>query len=212
MKLSLSALVVAFLLAVTLIGFPGSANAQASSGTSDTVAGQGSSGEPSSGSVQLRSPVFGANGVQLSIDQTDIDSALATARTPQEAARTFAKLVTPAIAQAVAEALQQTLLRTQAAANANANPTNQDMFNSSANSALRLGSTQPNSASQNNVNFQSQIAGWPNILLQNGLLMELHWPSPGLSASGNLPVVVVQATNTPAGAQGPLTITVTGTF
>jgi hypothetical protein len=31
--------------------------------------------------------------VQLPIDQTDIDSALATARTPQEAARTFAKLV-----------------------------------------------------------------------------------------------------------------------
>ena len=208
MKLSL---IVVFFLAVTLIAFHGSANAQASSDTSATVGGQGSFG-PSSGSVRLRSPVFGANGVRLSIDQSDIDSALATARTPQEAARTFAKLVTPAIAQAVAEALQQTLLRSQAAADANANPTTQDMFNSSANSALRLGSTQPNSASQNNVNSQSQIAGWPNIVLQNGLLMELKWPSPGLSASGNLPIVVVQATNTPAGAQGPLTITVTGTF
>ena len=59
--------------------------------------------------------VQAANGVsvQLPIDQSDIDAALATARTPQEAARTFAKLVTPAIAQAVAEALQRTLERTQ---------------------------------------------------------------------------------------------------
>jgi hypothetical protein len=94
--------------------------------------------------------VQAANGVsvQLPIDQSDIDAALATARTPQEAARTFAKLVTPAIAQAVAEALQRTLERTQAATDAIANPTTQDMFSSSANSALRLGPTEPNSAAR----------------------------------------------------------------
>jgi hypothetical protein len=157
--------------------------------------------------------VQAANGVsvQLPIDQSDIDAALATARTPQEAARTFAKLVTPAIAQAVAEALQRTLERTQAAMDAIANPTTQDMFSSSANSALRLGPTEPNSRSAK-ANPQSPIAGWPNIVLQNGLLMELHWPSPGLSASGNLPVVVVQAANTVVSTPGPLTITVTGTF
>ena len=155
--------------------------------------------------------VQAANGVsvQLPIDQSDIDAALATARTPLEAARTFAKLVTPAIAQAVAEALQRTLERTQAATDAIANPTTQDMFRPSANSALRLG--QPNSRSAN-ANPQSPIAGWPNIVLQNGLLMELHWPSPGLSASGNSPVVVVQAANTVVSTPGPLTITVTGTF
>ena len=160
--------------------------------------------------------VHAANGVsvQLSVDQSDLDTALATARTAQEAARIFEKLVTPAIAQAVAEALQQTLLRTQATADTSTNPTTQDMFSSSANSALRLSPTQPNAlgANQNNANPQSPIAGWPNLVLQNGLLMELTWPSPGLSASGNLPVVVVQATNTPVGTQGPLTITVTGTF
>jgi hypothetical protein len=134
--------------------------------------------------------VQAANGVsvQLPIDQSDIDAALATARTPLEAARTFAKLVTPAIAQAVAEALQRTLERTQAATDAIANPTTQDMFSSSANSALRLGPTEPNSRSA------------------------LHWPSPGLSASGNLPAVVVQAANTVVSTPGPLTITVTGTF
>ena len=117
-----------------------------------------------------------ANGVsvQLPIDQSDIDAALATARTPQEAARTFAKLVTPAIAQAVAEALQRTLERTQAATDAIANPTTQDMFSSSANSALRLGPTEPNSRSAN-ANPQSPIAGWPNIVLQNGLLMAVSY-------------------------------------
>jgi hypothetical protein len=54
MKLSLIALAVAF----ALIGFQGSANAQASSDTSGKVAGQAKSGEPSTGagSVQLPSP------------------------------------------------------------------------------------------------------------------------------------------------------------
>ncbi len=162
--------------------------------------------------------------LQLSIDQADIDSAIAAARTPQEAARTFAKLVTPAIAQAVAEALQQTLQRTQSAVDSLVNSTTQDMFSSSANSAIRVGPTETNNLGVN-ASPQSPIAGWPNLVLQNGLLMELHWPSPGLSASGNLPVVVVQATNTgvstPATTAtntailftpGRLTITVTGTF
>ena len=58
MKLSLIALAVAFTLGVTLTGFHGSANAQASSDTSGVVTGQAKSGEPSSGagSVQLPSP------------------------------------------------------------------------------------------------------------------------------------------------------------
>jgi hypothetical protein len=57
MKLSLIALAVAFSLGVTF-GSQGSANAQASSDTSGTVAGQAKSNEPSSGagSVQLPSP------------------------------------------------------------------------------------------------------------------------------------------------------------
>ena len=58
MKLSLIALAVAFTLGVTLTGFHGSANAQASSDTSGVVTGQAKSGEPGSGagSVQLPSP------------------------------------------------------------------------------------------------------------------------------------------------------------
>ena len=172
----------------------------------------------------LSFPVHAANGVsvRLSVDQSDIDSALATARTPQEAARLFAKLVTPAIGQAVAEALQQVLARTQAATD-----NSQDMFGASAN-ALRLTPTQPNRLTPpdsvnpaptpvdeddvNNADPQAPIAGWPDIILQNGLLMELHWPSPGLAASGNLPVVVVQAPIAFVSSQGPLTISVTGTF
>ena len=175
----------------------------------------------------LCSPVYAANGVsvRLSIDQSDIDTALATARTPQEAARLFAKLVTPAIAQAVAEALQQTLARTQAATDNSNNF--QGLFGPSAR-ALRLTPTEPNRLAPadgvnpaptpidednvSNPDPQTPIAGWPDIILQNGLLMELHWPSPGLAASGNLPVVVVQAPTAFVSSQGPLTISVTGTF
>ena len=174
----------------------------------------------------LSLPVHAANGVsvRLSVDQSDIDAALATARTPQEAARLFAKLVTPAIAQAVAEALEQTIARTQAATD---DPTNsQGMFGASA-SALRLTPTESNRLTPlNSVNPaptpvdgdtvnadpQNPIAGWPDIILQNGLLMELHWPSPGLAPSGNLPVVVVQSRTIFVSSQGPLTISVTGTF
>jgi hypothetical protein len=58
MELNLSALAVAFSLGMALTAFHGTANAQASSDTSGTVAGQAKSGEPSSGagSVQLPSP------------------------------------------------------------------------------------------------------------------------------------------------------------
>ena len=58
MKLSLVALVVVVSLGAALTAFHGNANAQASSDTSGTVAGQAKSGEPSSGagSVQLPSP------------------------------------------------------------------------------------------------------------------------------------------------------------
>jgi len=58
MKLTSMALAVGFSLGVALTGFHDSANAQASSDTSGKVAGQASSGEPSSGagSVQLPSP------------------------------------------------------------------------------------------------------------------------------------------------------------
>jgi hypothetical protein len=165
----------------------------------------------------LSLPVHAANGVsvRLSVDQSDIDAALATARTPQEAARLFAKLVTPAIAQAVAEALEQTLARTQAATD-NLN-NSQGMFGSSA-STLRLTPTAFNPAPTPvdgdtvNADPQNPIAGWPDIILQNGLLMELHWPSPGLAPSGNLPVVVVQSRTIFVSSQGPLTISVTGTF
>jgi hypothetical protein len=56
MKLSFVAVVLT--LAVTLMGFGDSANAQASTDTSGVTAGQAKSGEPSSGagSVQLPSP------------------------------------------------------------------------------------------------------------------------------------------------------------
>jgi hypothetical protein len=175
----------------------------------------------------LSLPAYAANGVsvRLSVDQSEIDTALAGARTPQEAARLFAKLVTPAIGQAVAEALQQTLARTQAATDDFNN--SQSMFGASATS-LRLTPTEPNRLTPpdsvnpaptpvdgddvNNNDPQSPIAGWPDIILQNGLLMELHWPSPGLAGSGNLPVVVVQAPTAFVSSQGPLTISVTGTF
>jgi hypothetical protein len=30
-------------------------------------------------------------------------------------------------------------------------------------------------------------------IVQNGLAVELHWPSPGLSTAGNLPVALLQA-------------------
>jgi hypothetical protein len=166
----------------------------------------------------LSLPAYAANGVsvRLSVDQSEIDTALAGARTPQEAARLFAKLVTPAIGQAVAEALQQTLARTQAATDDFNN--SQSMFGASA-SSLRLTPTELNPAPTpvdgddvNNNDPQSPIAGWPDIILQNGLLMELHWPSPGLAGSGNLPVVVVQAPTPFVSSQGPLTVSVTGTF
>jgi hypothetical protein len=165
--------------------------------------------------ILLCFPVHAANGVsvQLSVDQSDIDSALATARTPQEAARLFAKLVTPAIGQAVAEALQQMLARTEGATDNASNSITQDFLRTT-NGAIRLGATESNglNATEDNADPPSPIEGWPNIVLQNGLLMELHWPSPGLAASGNLPVVVVQAPNAVVSSQGPLTISVSGTF
>jgi len=58
MKSSYSLIALAGTLTLGVVCFNGSANAQASSDTSDTVAGQAKSGEPSSGagSVQLPSP------------------------------------------------------------------------------------------------------------------------------------------------------------
>lgn len=34
------------------------------------------------------------------------------------------------------------------------------------------------------------IVGWEDYVISNGLVVELHWPSPGLSAGGSLPVTV----------------------
>jgi len=110
----------------------------------------------------------------------------ASAQTPQQAARLFAKIVSPAIGQAVANAVQQVLARTESQ------------------SPINPASGQPSS--------NSLIQGWQLIIVQNGLAVELHWPSPGLSTAGNLPVALLQARAAPTLSGALLPVTVSGTF
>ena len=111
----------------------------------------------------------------------DINIALATAQTPQQAARLFAKIMSPAIGQAIANAVQQALARTDTGTTINPQiPT-------------------------------TQIQGWQISILQNGLSVELNWPSPGLATAGNLPVSLLQA-RSPSFAGALLDVSVSGTF
>ena len=111
-------------------------------------------------------------GVTCTVSNVEaINSVVASAQTPQQAARLFAKIVSPAIGQAVANAVQQVLARTESQ------------------SPINPASGQPTS--------NSLIQGWQLIIVQNGLAVELHWPSPGLSTAGNLPVALLQARAAP---------------
>jgi hypothetical protein len=57
-----------------------------------------------------------------------------------------------------------------------------------------LARTQSQSVSTSNQpSGNSLIQGWQFIIAQNGLAVELHWPSPGLSTAGNLPVALLVA-------------------
>jgi hypothetical protein len=126
-------------------------------------------------------------GVTCTVSNVEaINSVVATAQTPQQAARLFAKVVSPAIGQAVANAVQQVLARTES--QSPINPT----------------SGQPSS--------NSLIQGWQLIIVQNGLAVELNWPSPGLSTAGNLPVALLQARAAPTLSGALLPVTVSGTF
>jgi hypothetical protein len=126
-------------------------------------------------------------GVSCTVSNVEaINSVVASAQTPQQAARLFAKVVSPAIGQAVANAVQQVLARTQT--QSPINPT----------------TGQPSS--------NSLIQGWQLIIVQNGLAVELNWPSPGLSTAGNLPVALLQARAAPTLSGALLPVTVSGTF
>jgi hypothetical protein len=92
--------------------------------------------------------------VVLSADEVStISSAIASATTPEEAARLFAKLASQAIGQAVADSLTRVIDR----------------------------------AAAQTADDQA-IIGWQELVVEGGLAMELHWPSPGLLPAGNLPV------------------------
>jgi hypothetical protein len=126
-------------------------------------------------------------GVTCTVSNVEaINRVVASAQTPQQAARLFAKVVSPAIGQAVANAVQQVLARTES--QSPINPT----------------SGQPSS--------NSLIQGWQLIIVQNGLAVELNWPSPGLSTAGNLPVALLQARAAPTLSGALLPVTVSGTF
>ena len=113
---------------------------------------------------------------------TGINSALATAQTPQQAARLFAKIISPAIGQAIANAVQQAIVQTA------------------------------NQSTVNPPTATAQIEGWQNLILENGLAVELHWPSPGLATAGNLPVALLVARGAPAASGVVLAVSVNGTF
>ena len=115
-----------------------------------------------------------------------INGVIASAQTPQQAARLFAKVVSPAIGQAVANAVQKVLAQTQSQSPINPTP------------------GQPSS--------NSPIQGWQLIIVQNGLAVVLNWPSPGLSTAGNLPIALLQARAAPAISGALLPVTVSGTF
>ena len=126
-------------------------------------------------------------GVTCTVSNVEaINRVVASAQTPQQAARLFAKVVSPAIGQAVANAVQQVLAQTQTQSPINAT------------------SGQPSS--------NSLIQGWQLIVVQNGLAVQLHWPSPGLSTAGNLPVALLQARAAPTLSGALLPVTVSGTF
>src|SRR4029078_11441347 len=97
-----------------------------------------------------------------------------------------AKSFSRKVGQAVANAVQQVLARTESQ------------------SPINPASGQPTS--------NSLIQGWQLIIVQNGLAVELHWPSPGLSTAGNLPVALLQARAAPTLSGALLPVTVSGTF
>ena len=127
-------------------------------------------------------------GVTCTVSNVEaINRVVASAQTPQQAARLFAKIVSPAIGQAVANAVQQVLARTQ--------------------SRSPITPTTPGQPSSN-----SLIQGWQLIIVKNGLAVQLNWPSPGLSTAGNLPVALLQARAAPTLSGALLPVTVSGTF
>jgi hypothetical protein len=121
--------------------------------------------------------------VTCSVGNADgINSAIASALTPQQAARPFAKIMSPALGQAIANAVQQALAQTA------------------------------NQSSVNPPTGTSQIQGWQDFISQNGLAVELHWPSPGLATAGNLPVSLLQARTAAFASGALLPVLVSGTF
>lgn len=114
-------------------------------------------------------------------DVATISSEIASAGTPEEAARVFAKLATQAIGQSVADTLQQVLGVAGSQSEGNA-----------------------------------KVAGWEQFIMDNGVGLEIHWPSPGLSASSNLPITTTQG-RTKEGADAAakdttVSISISGTF
>ena len=121
--------------------------------------------------------------VTCSVGNADaIDSVIASAQTPQQAARLFAKIMSPAIGQAIANAVQQALAQTA------------------------------NQSTVNPPTATSQIQGWQDLIAQNGLAVDLNWPSPGLATAGNLPVSWLQARSGPVGSGALVAVSVSGTF
>ena len=111
-----------------------------------------------------------------------ISSAIASAQTPQQAARLFAKIMSPAIGQGIANVVQQALAQTA------------------------------NRSTVNPPTATTQIQGWQDLIAQNGLAVELNWPSPGLATAGNLPVSLLQARSGAVGSGALLAVSVSGTF
>ena len=121
--------------------------------------------------------------VTCSVGNADaIDSVIASAQTPQQAARLFAKIMSPAIGQGIANTVQQALAQTA------------------------------NRSTVNPPTATTQIQGWQDLIAQNGLAVELNWPSPGLATAGNLPVSLLQARSGAVGLGALLAVSVSGTF
>jgi hypothetical protein len=132
-------------------------------------------------------PVNAPTTVRLSVtcsvgNAEGINSVIASAQTPQQAARLFAKILSPAIGQAIANVVQQALAQTA------------------------------NQLSVNPPAATAQIQGWQDLVAQNGLAIELDWPSPGLATAGNLPVSLLQARTGAVASGALLAVSVSGTF
>lgn len=124
-----------------------------------------------------------ADDIAVVVSESDVatlSSQIASAKSPEDAARMFAQVATQMIGQAVADSLQRVLSQasTQSAENAS-------------------------------------IKGWEQFILDNGLAIDMSWPSPAGVPSSNLPVYLLKSRppqNEAAPASFEVSIGIKGTF